>query len=126
MANRRLPVCPPATLNVALNLQNRLKCITIASYGPANPRLPNLPYWGKIAKLWGVTLQDAKTMRCGNCAAFDITSHTLMCIAKGIGNEGIDPYDTITAAELGYCRMFHFKCAASRTCSAWVTGGPIR
>jgi hypothetical protein len=119
-------MCPPATLDVGLNLANRLKCIKIAKYGPANPRLPNLPYWGDLAKMWGVSIRDAQTMRCGNCAAFDITSHVLQCIAQGIGNDGIDPIDTIVAAELGYCRMFHFKCAASRTCSAWVVGGPIR
>jgi hypothetical protein len=26
---------------------------------------------------------------------------------------------------LGYCEAFDFKCAASRTCDAWVVGGPI-
>jgi hypothetical protein len=25
---------------------------------------------------------------------------------------------------LGYCEIFDFKCAASRTCDAWVVGGP--
>jgi hypothetical protein len=29
------------------------------------------------------------------------------------------------AANLGYCELFHFKCAASRTCDAWLVGGPI-
>lgn len=119
-------MCPPATLDISLNLQNRLKCIAVASYGPPNPRLPNREYWNKIGKIWGVSGSEAQTMRCGNCAAFDVTSHVLECIAQGLGRDGVDPYDTITAAELGYCRMFHFKCAASRTCSAWVVGGPIR
>jgi hypothetical protein len=27
-------------------------------------------------------------------------------------------------ADLGYCEIFDFKCAASRTCDAWVVGGP--
>jgi len=45
------------------------------------------------------------------------------CIAKGIGNEA-DPWGTIRLADLGYCEIFDFKCAASRTCDAWVTGGP--
>ena len=120
------PACPKATLDVAFNLKNRLKCIKIAMYGPANPRLANNDYWGRIAKLWGTSLDTAKTMRCGNCAAFDITPRTIDCIKLGIGRDGIDPQDTVVAAELGYCRMFQFKCAASRTCSAWVVGGPIR
>jgi len=29
------------------------------------------------------------------------------------------------AANLGYCELFHFKCAAARTCDAWLVGGPI-
>ena len=76
--------------------------------------------------IWGESVETAKTMRCGNCAAFDIKPSTLECIRTGIGRDGIDPQDTVVAAELGYCRMFQFKCAASRTCSAWITGGPIR
>lgn len=120
------PACPKATLDVALNLKNRQKCIDVAMYGPANPRLANDAYWQKIAGIWGVSPAEAKTMRCGNCAAFDITPRVRECIATGLGRDGIDPQDTIVAAELGYCRMFHFKCAASRTCSAWVVGGPIR
>lgn len=117
--------CPPATLDVELNLKNRKKAIRVADYGPANPRLPNREYWEKLAGEWGVSVREAKTMRCGNCAAFGITRNELACIAKGLESGGIDPVDTIVAAELGYCRMFKFKCAASRTCSAWVVGGPI-
>ena len=46
------------------------------------------------------------------------------CIAKGIGSEpGSDPASTIDAGTLGYCKFL--KCAAKRTCSAWVEGGPI-
>jgi hypothetical protein len=29
------------------------------------------------------------------------------------------------AANLGYCELFHFKCAAARTFDAWLVGGPI-
>ena len=35
------------------------------------------------------------------------------------------PFDVIEAGELGYCRFLKFKCAAARTCDAWVVGGPI-
>jgi hypothetical protein len=44
----------------------------------------------------------------------------LDCIEKGIGSEG-DAEEFIEKADLGYCEIFDFKCAASRTCDAWVT-----
>lgn len=118
--------CPRATQDIRLNLQNRAKAIKDAAYGPANPRLPNEDYWKRLADEWSIKPAEAKTMRCGNCAAFDIKESTLECIRKGIGRDGVDPQDTVVAAELGYCRFFKFKCAASRTCEAWVVGGPIR
>jgi len=37
-----------------------------------------------------------------------------------------DPHDVIDAGQLGYCRFLKFKCAAARTCDAWVIGGPIK
>ena len=50
----------------------------------------------------------------------------LDCIAKGIGDEGQDPYDSIDAGDIGYCQFLKFKCASSRVCTAWVVGGPIK
>lgn len=38
----------------------------------------------------------------------------------------MDSWDTIEAGKLGYCTMHKFKCAGSRTCNAWITGGPIK
>ena len=122
----RLPICPPATQDIRLNLRNRQAAINAAMYGPANPGLPNTEYWKRLADRWGIKPSEAKTMLCGNCGFFDVKPQTLACIAKGIGSQGIDPYDTIVQSGLGYCRAFQFKCAAKRTCSAWVTGGPIR
>lgn len=118
--------CPPATHDIALNLQNRQRCIKMAAYGPANPALPNVRFWKEKANVFGGTVQEAQTMRCGNCAAFNVSPRMKECIAEGIGSEGVDPYDMINAGELGYCEMFKFKCAAARTCDAWVAGGPIR
>jgi hypothetical protein len=61
--------------------------------------------------------EEAKKSLCANCAAFDITTKTLDCIAKGIGSDGgtEDPFDVIDAGKLGYCRFLKFKCAAART-----------
>lgn len=120
--------CPAATQNIELNLQNRQKAINEYGYGPLNPNEPNEKFWAKKAEMWQLdNVEEAKTSRCGNCAAFDITTKTLDCIAKGIGDdEGTeDPFDVIEAGKLGYCRMLKFKCASARTCDAWVVGGPI-
>jgi hypothetical protein len=118
--------CPKATINIEENLRNRLRAIEVAKYGPANPMLPNVPFWDRLSKLWSISVPEAKTMRCGNCGFFDIKPKTLDCIAKGIGSDGVDAYDSIRGSSLGYCRAFHFKCAAARTCDAWVSGGPLR
>lgn len=118
--------CPPATQSVALNLANRANAIRVAGYGPANPGLPNEVFWLEKASTWAVSPAEAKTMRCGNCAAFNVSPRMKQCIAKGIGFDGQDPHDFIAAGELGYCAAFRFKCAAARTCSAWVSGGPVR
>lgn len=123
---RRLPVinCPPSTQNISLNLKNRQIAIQSAKYGPANPRLANEQYWRDIASVWGIRPADAKTMRCGNCAAFDVSPEILNCIREGLEG-GLPADEVMLAAELGYCHAFRFKCAASRTCTAWIVGGPI-
>ena len=119
-------MCPVATQDIATNLANRRKAIDVASYGPANPRLPNRAYWQHLAAQWGISEAEAMTMRCGNCAAFDVSPEMIGCINAGLAEQGVDAQDVIVAAELGYCHAFKFKCAASRTCSAWIVGGPIR
>ena len=120
--------CPPATQDIKLNLENRQTAIDEYGYGPLNPEMPNNKFWQKKVDMWNLdSAEEAKGSRCGNCAAFDVTTKTLDCIAKGIGtDEGSeDPYDVVNAGDLGYCRFLKFKCAASRTCDAWVTGGPV-
>jgi hypothetical protein len=120
MMDKKEPMsCPMATQDITLNLKNRGKAIEAAMYGPENPNLPNTGYWREMAKKWDVSPEDAKMSRCGNCAAFNREPQMLQCIAKGLGPEG-DPWATIEAGDLGYCEIFDFKCAASRTCSAWV------
>ena len=111
--------CPMATQDITLNLKNRAKAINAANYGPENPKLPNRQYWMKMAEEWEVEPEEAKMSLCGNCAAFNQDDSMLECIAKGIGEEG-DPWAMIEAGDLGYCEIFDFKCASSRTCSAWV------
>lgn len=120
--------CPVATTDVAVNIKNRQKAIETAGYGPLNPKEANAKFWDKKASRWDVDAVEAKKQTCGNCAVFIKTSAMKGCIQKGLaagGELGDSAWDAIDAAELGYCEAFDFKCASSRTCDAWVVGGPI-
>ena len=115
--------CPPATMDLDLNLKNRQKAIDEYMYGPADPDNPG-DYWERYAAKWNAKVEEVTDMLCGNCAAFDVTTKIKQCIEKGLG-DAPDAEATINAGELGYCQFLKFKCASKRTCSAWVTGGPI-
>jgi hypothetical protein len=120
--------CPPATQDIGVNLANREKAIETAAYGPLNPKEPNNEFWKEKADRWSVPVAEAKKSVCGTCVMFIRTPKMLDCIEGGIaaGDSGSqNAWDAIDQAELGYCEAFDFKCAASRTCNAWVVGGPI-
>lgn len=116
--------CPAATQDIEVNIKNRQKAIEVANYGPMNPALPNKSYWARHAGVFGVTVEEAKTARCKNCAAFIQTTKMIDCIKKGL-DSGPEADAIEDAANLGYCEIFDFKCAGERTCTAWVFGGPI-
>lgn len=120
--------CPIATGDIKINIKNRNWAFKNVGYGPANPEEDNMEFWGERAKEWNTDIDEAQTMRCGNCAAFIVTPEMLECINNGLNIEGTDDSyaaEVNDAAELGYCELFDFKCAADRTCSAWLVGGPI-
>ena len=119
----KLAACPTATQDIKTNLENRQTAIDTANYGPLNPNESNEDYWKAKGNMFGGDLQSAKKALCGNCAFFVQTQQILDCIASGIND--INQWDTIDAGNLGYCEAFDFKCAANRTCDAWVGGGPI-
>jgi len=114
--------CPIATQDIKTNLANRQTAVDDANYGPANPNEPNEDYWKDKADEFQGDVATAKKMLCGNCAAFDQRSKVLGCIKKGIGE---DANEVAIGGDLGYCEIFDFKCAAKRTCDAWIVGGPI-
>lgn len=122
--------CPISTKDIKQNLKNRDWAFKNVGYGAANPELPNEEFWAKKADEWQCSVEEAKTMRCGNCAAFIQTPEMMECIVKGIQKEESDSEtyanEVVAAAELGYCELFEFKCAADRTCSAWLVGGSIK
>jgi hypothetical protein len=118
--------CPLATYDIDENLKNRQTAIDDYHYGPANPDRPE-DYWTKSAKIFNVSATTARTMQCGNCAAFDVSDSMRKCMSDGIRGDqaSVDANASINLADLGYCNFLHFKCAGSRSCKAWVTGGPI-
>lgn len=116
--------CPRATYDLELNVKNRQIGIDKHHYGPANPDKPG-SYWKQAAKQWGIDEKTARTMTCGNCAAFNISDSMYDCIHNGMGEEAYKAEKTREAADLGYCNLLHFKCAGRRSCQLWITGGPI-
>lgn len=115
---------PAATQDVKINIRNRQDAIDIANYGPINPLIDNSEYWQKKADLFNTTVDDAKSARCANCAAFVQTKEIIDAIANGLGGEPM-AYSIAKLANLGYCDIFEFKCAGLRTCDAWIAGGPV-
>jgi hypothetical protein len=116
--------CPIATHDLEENVKNRQTAIDKHHYGPANPDEPD-SYWKDAAKQWNISEKTAKTMQCANCAAFNISDSMYKCIEGGMGAEAYDAEKTREAADLGYCNLLHFKCAGTRSCELWITGGPI-
>ena len=118
--------CPIETHDVKENLKKRDWAFKNVGYGPANPELSNGAFWNKRADEWQTSVGQAKSMRCGNCAAFIQTPEMMECIRSGIDmEEDSFAQDVVDTAKLGFCELFDFKCAADRTCSAWLVGGPI-
>ena len=116
--------CPIATHDLDVNVKNHQNGIDNYHYGPANPDKPG-DYWKQSAKQWGVDEATAKTMQCANCAAFNISDAMYKCIHDGMGEQAYQAEKTREAADLGYCNLLHFKCAGTRSCELWITGGPI-
>ncbi len=112
--------CPEPTRDIELNTNNRQLAIDKYDYGPPNPGKPSLAFWKKLAKRWKrkptkQAIKEVKSMRCGNCVAFDVAPRMEACMPGPVSKAG----------KLGYCWMHDFKCASLRTCATWAGGGPI-
>lgn len=122
---------PEAVLNIHVNLKNRNNAIKEYGYGPLNPGASSTVFWQKKADMWETSIPEAKKALCGNCGAFIQTPEMIKWIEQGIEKEDMGEHksyaeDVVNAANLGYCELFHFKCAGDRTCDAWLIGGPIK
>ena len=113
-----------ALTDLDLNTKNRNETIKEYSYGPANPgnEEGSKRFWERKADLWDAPLEQVKSMRCNNCNAFNQTPEVKKKMADALGPKG---KVIIEGSNLGYCEFFEFKCAGSRSCDAWVGGGPI-
>ena len=112
---------PDVIADLEQNIEHRQEAIDDYLYGPMNPEEPG-DYWERLAEVWDVSAEEAATTRCGNCSAFNVTTEIRTAMADAIG-EGGD--QVVESADLGYCELLDFKCAATRCCSAWLVGGPI-
>jgi hypothetical protein len=123
-------VCPASTQSIELNLKNRNIAFADFGYGPPDPSAKNTEFWKLKVEMYKAPLSEIKNMKCGNCAAFIQTPRMMECIISGLEkdegkNELSFDEQFVAAADLGYCDLFQFTCAAARTCDAWKSGGPI-
>jgi hypothetical protein len=123
-------VCPASTQSIELNLKNRNIAFADFGYGPPDPSAKNTEFWKLKVEMYKAPLSEIKNMKCGNCAAFIQTPRMMECIIGGLEkdegkNELSFDEQFVAAADLGYCDLFQFTCAAARTCDAWKAGGPI-
>ena len=88
-----------------------------------NDEKNNVSFWKDKADMWNTTVEAAKEARCGNCAVFNQSKKVLKMIEDAIGPNG---EKVQKEANLGFCELFEFKCAAARTCDAWIMNGPIK
>jgi len=72
--------CPISTQDLHVNLSNRQHAIDEYGYGPLNPMEPSDDFWKAKADMWNVSVDYAKTARCENCAAFNVSDRMRQCI----------------------------------------------
>ena len=113
-----------ALTDLDLNTKNRDMTTKLDGYGPLNPmdKKGSKAFWEEKAKMWNTTTEAAMEARCGNCAAFNQSPAIMKKMAEGLGPAGEKIQDL---ANLGFCELFEFKCAGTRTCNKWLVNGPI-
>ena len=140
-----IKVCPVELRDNGLNRTNSNMAIREYNYGPLNPDQPSTDFWKAKARVWDSSVEEAKSSRCCNCAAFVQTPAMIACLVESLetmdedeltekpgeeaAEEGTAEFDARTKivqnADLGYCQLFHFRAMGERTCNAWLVGGPI-
>lgn len=113
-----------ALTDLDLNTKNRDMTTKHDGYGPLNPmdKKGSKAFWEEKAKMWYTTVEAAMEARCSNCAAFNQAPAIMKKMAEGLGPAGDKIQDL---SNLGFCELFEFKCAGTRTCNKWLVNGPI-
>jgi len=81
-------------------------------FGPFDPTITTL---ASLSKRLGIVTEDESQQP---------TPEPELDDTKDVASQ--DAWDTMEAGKLGYCTMHKFKCAGSRTCNAWIEGGPVK
>ena len=84
---------------------------------PMDVDAPNEAEWRKMAKIRGVSVDEAKRQLCANCEYFD-NSDKMMAVMDSVPENEYDVYDNYKA-QRGYCHKLHFICHVPRSCQAW-------
>lgn len=107
----------PSIVSVNENLKNTVNAIKNWNLGPEDVDADNKPYWSKMAKLWLVDEDTARTQICGNCEYYDNTPEMLAMMKEKYPLNKYDIYDSYT--QRGYCHKLEFSCHTPRSCQAW-------
>lgn len=115
-----------------LNIKNHLDAITEKGLGPADPRLPNTPFWLDKGKKWNVAEGDARGRLCSNCRFYVNATVIKDCIAnlpvkdlKASALPLTPKWADIESTPQAYCTLLDITCSPVRTCDFQQMGGPI-
>lgn len=97
-------------------IANTENAIANWNLGPEVVDQPNDPYWTKAAKIFNVSVAEAKRRLCVNCEYYDNTVERLAEMEKVPLNR-FDIYNS--QAHRGYCHKLHIICHTTRSCQAW-------
>jgi len=102
------------TLDTKTNVKHRDLVMSDWNLGPAVMAADNTDYWRNLARIWMMTVGEAKRQRCANCEYFDNTPESMQMM------EAVpeDKYDKDGGGR-GYCTKFDFICHNLRVCQAW-------
>jgi hypothetical protein len=121
-----MDLCPIATIYPELNISNHMIAIKYANLGPADPRQPSTIFWGDKMVKWQVKEGEARTRLCMNCAHYDNSAETMLCLANGPGGKvkaselPVTPkWADITGMPAAVCTRYNITCSALRTCDDW-------
>ena len=74
----------------------------------------NTPFWANLAKIWFITIKEARRRSCANCEYGRISPDFL----KAMEHVPYNRFDKDGGMRV-WCDKFDFICHATRVCQAW-------